>query len=170
MYDESSPEPTTQPDTENHTQFYAADGEYHTRRRMDGSETFENYYRRLASLNTGVRNGKWADESKLRRQEKLAIYDAIAGQLELTPYQKRRGRLLFDRLSVSELSSPGGIDTPLVAVCVAAVVVREDGRMFHPSRSEKRNDGLFTALLDDIGYTARTVQKCYEKVLHRVDL
>lgn len=128
MFDESSPEPSTQPDTENHTKFHPDDADFPARRRLDGTETFEGFYRRLAGYNSGVRNGKWGDESMLWRQENLAIYDSIASQLDLTRYQKLRGRNAFDNLSLQELSSPGGIDTALVAVCVAAVVVREDGR------------------------------------------
>ena len=159
MYDENESEPLTQPDTDNATKFHPGDADHDSQYREDGTATFEQHYSRLARHNTGVFNGKWADENKRARQDKLAVFDALAGQLELTPYQKETARREFDNLSVRDLSSPAGIDVPLVAVMVAAVVARRDGRMYHPAANEESNDALFTALLDSLGY-------CDDSLLH----
>ncbi|SEL19424.1 hypothetical protein [Haloferax larsenii] len=171
-YDEREAEPLTEPDTPNATKFYGYDesADYDQTHRLDGTEKFSDYYSRLAAYNSGIWNGKWADNSLRREQDNLALFDAIASQLELTDYQHRRGRQLFAELDLAELSSPNGIDAALCAVCVAAVVAREDGRMYHPSRPEDANDGLFSALLDDLGYSTRLIHKCYGKVLNRVNL
>ncbi|QRV15064.1 hypothetical protein JMJ58_19485 [Haloterrigena salifodinae] len=171
-YDEEEAEPITEPDTLNATKFYGYDASanYDTKHRLDGTERISDFYSRLAAYNTGVRNGKWGDNELLREQDNLALFDAIASQLELTSYQHSRGRQAFSELSLSELSSPHGIDATLCAVMVAAVVAREDGRMYHPSRPENTNDDLFTALLADLGYSDRLVHKCYGKVLNRVSL
>lgn len=168
-YDESLSEPLTEPDTPNATKFDSRDGNYETHMRLDGFESLDNYYRRLSTLNT-IWTGTWVDKASLREQDNLAIFDAIAGYLELTPYQKSRARTAFSELNLSELSSPGGIDTPLVAAMTAAVVVREDGRIYHPSRDPKRNDEPLTAFLSEQGYRERVIHSCYAKVKDRVDL
>ncbi|UBF22653.1 hypothetical protein HRTV-25_gp72 [Halorubrum tailed virus 25] len=168
MYDENRPEPSTEPDTENATRFYGADsaGGY----RLDGTETIEEHYRRLANLNMGIWTGTWADNDALRRADNLAVFDAIAGFLELSPYQKTVARETFGDLNLRELSSPGGIDATLVAVMVAAAVCRDDGRLYHPNRDDRVNDPLFVSLIDDLGYRDSVVHSCYAKVLERVNL
>jgi hypothetical protein len=170
-YDESQPEPSIEPDTPNHTHFYGSDSSagYDGTRRKDGFETFESHYSRLALLNTGIFNGKWAtDESARWKQEALAIFDAIAGNLELSPFQKELGRESFGTLDLRELSSPNGIDAVLCAIMTSAIVCREDGRFYHPNRDDNTNDPLFTALIEDLGYRDRVVRSCYEKILNRV--
>lgn len=171
MYDESESEPLTQPDTENHTKFHGFDpaANYNGYDRLDGTESYEDYYTRLSLINTGIWTGTWADENQRARQEKLAIFDALAGQLDLTPFQKEQGRTAFDGLNLRELSSPGGIDTTLVAICVAAVVVRRDGRKYHPQANDESNDDLFTALLDDFGYDDSVIHSCLGKVRYRLE-
>lgn len=172
MFDESESEPLTEPDTPNHTKFYGSDAaaSYTGTRRLDGTETYTEYYRRLACLNAGIYTGKWADKEQLRRADNLAVFDSIASQLELTHHQKTIGRTAFDGLNLRDLSSPDGIDATLVAILVAAVVCREDGRFYHPSRGNETNDSLFVELIDDLGYRAGTVHSCYAKVLNRVHL
>jgi hypothetical protein len=171
-YDEEHAEPLTEPDTPNATKFYGFDASanYDSTHRLDGTEKTADHYSRLAAYNTGVRNGKWGDNELLREQDNLALFDAIASQLELTAYQHSRGRQAFSDLDLSELSSPGAIDAALCAVMVAAVVAREDGRMYHPSRDENTNDGEFVALLSDLGYSEHLLHSCYGKVLNRVHL
>lgn len=170
MYDESEPAPLTEPDTDNHTKFHPDDADHEQPKRLDGTATFEQHYTRLASHNTGVYNGKWADKAKLRNQDNLAVFDAVAGQLELTPYQKETGRAEFDRLNLRKLSSPSGIDTSLVAIMVAAVVARRDGRQYHPLSSDTANDPLFTALLNDLGYDDGLLHSAFGKVYYRIEV
>jgi hypothetical protein len=170
MYDESESEPLTQPDTNNQTKFHPDDADHDTRSRLDGTATFEQHYSRLASHNAGIYNGKWADKTKLRSQDNLAIFDCLASQLELTDYQKSVSRNEFAGLNLRKLSTPGGIDAPLVAVMVAAVVARRDGRHYHPQATEGRNDGLFVAILDDLGYADSVIHGCYGKVRHLIEV
>lgn len=169
-YDEREPEPATAPDTENKTKFFGSDSAagYSGSRRLDGIESFDDHYNRLALLNTGLYTGPWGDNEQLRRNDNLAIFDVLAGQLELTPHQKASGRLAFGTLNLSKLSSPNGIDAALVAIMVCAAVCREDGRMYHPSRSDESNDELFVSVIDDLGYRESVVQSCYATVRDRV--
>ena len=170
MFDESTSEPLTEANTDNRTKFHPDDADHDTDDRLDGTATFEQHYNRLASHNVGIYNGKWADKTKLRNQDNQAIFDAVAGQLELTRYQKEVGKQEFSELNLRELSSPVGIDTALVAVMVAAVVSRRDGRRYHPAGTEESNDGLFTALLDDLGYSDDSVlHSAFGKVHHRLE-
>lgn len=170
MYDESEAEPLTDPDTDNRTKFHPGDADHDQKHRLDGTATFEQHYSRLARHNTGVFNGKWADENKRARQDKLALFDALAGQLELTDYQKKTGRQVFDNLNLRDLSTPDGIDSPLVAVMVAAVVARRDGRMYHPLANEESNDDLFTDLLDDLGYGDGLLHSSFGKINYQVEV
>lgn len=168
MYDESQPEPSVEPDTLNHTKFYGS--EVGNDRRLDETESRSEHYRRLANLNRGIWVGEWADKTALRNADNLAIFDSIAGQLELSPHQKRIGRLQFGELNLRELSSPNGIDAKLVAIITCAIVCREDGRFYHPSRAAKNNDWLFVDLLDSFDYRDSVIHSCYRKVLNRVSL
>lgn len=169
MFDESESEPLTQPDTDNHTKFHPGDADHDTDKRLDGTATFNQHYSRLASHNAGIYTGKWADKTKLRSQDNLAVFDAIAGQLDLTGYQKETGRAAFGTLNLRELSSPGGIDAALVAVMVAAVVARRDGRNYHPQGTDESNDDLFTALLNDLDYDDSVLHSAFGKVHYRVE-
>ncbi|TQQ81888.1 hypothetical protein [Halonotius roseus] len=169
MFDEESSEPLTNSDTNNATKFHPDDATYESRTRLDGTATFEQHYTRLRSHNDGIYTGKWADKAQLRDQDNNAVFDAIAGQLELSPFQKAIGRTEFGTLNLRDLSSPAGIDTPLVAIMVAAVVARRDGRGYHPARSPASNDDLFTALLSELGYTNGLVHSAFGKVQYRLD-
>jgi hypothetical protein len=180
MYDENQREPAVWPDTDNHTKFHPDDDEanYDGWRRLDKSRTYEGHYSVLDSLNKGIWTGFWADNDKRRRQDNLAIYDAIVDTLELTEFQQRVGRDEFDLLSLSELSSPGpdGIDVYLVATAVAALVVKWDTserrlktiRAYHPKRKPENNDELFESFLADFPYSKGTIDRCYQKVQDRM--
>jgi hypothetical protein len=182
MYDENQREPAVWPDTDNHTKFHPDDDDanYPGYRRLDGSRTFEGHFGVLESLNKGIWLGFWADNDKLRRQDNLAIYDAIVDSLELTPFQREVGRTEFDKLSLRELSSPGpnGVNVYLVAIIVAALVIEWDSesrrmkshRVYHPNRTPENNDELFEELLAAYPYSKRTIRKCYQKVRVRVSL
>ena len=171
MFDESQPEPATAPDTNNHTNFYGSDTSATAgSRRLDGTESLDDYYSRLANLNRGIWTGEWADKTQLRNADNLAVFDAISSQLELTDWQKQIGREAFGELNIRKLSSPNGIDTPLVAIMTAAMACQPDGRIYHPNRGADTNDGLFVSLLADLGYRDRVVRSCYAKVADRVNL
>jgi len=169
MFDEEQSEPLTSPDTNNATKFHPDDSTHDSDFRLDGTATHEQHYSRLASHNAGIYNGKWADKTKLRENDNKAVFDAIAGNLELTDHQKRIGRIEYANLDLQELSTPGGIDATLVAIITAAVVVREDGRLYHPAKAEESNDALFLRLLDELEYDSGVIHSAYGKVTFRMD-
>jgi len=170
MYDEEQSEPLTEPDTDNATKFHPDDADHDTEDRIDGTATFEQHYTRLASHNSGIYNGKWADKTKLRHQDNLSVFDAIASQVELSPYQKETGRREYGDLNLRKLSTPGGIDGTLVAIMTAAVVSRRDGRGYHPGFHDEANDDLFLALLDNLGYDdVSVIHSAFGKVRHQLE-
>lgn len=130
-YDEREGEPLIWPDTDNATKFHAEEASPEKRAQI----------KRWEKYNSGVyKSGKWRDESKQRRIEKLARFDIIADRLALTDTQKAEARDLFDRLKLQKL----GYSTELVAFCLCALVVRQDRRrIYHPNRSDENNDPLF---------------------------
>lgn len=99
--------------------------------RLDGSETKQNYYSRLAVANSLDWNGKWRDEWRATRKDSVAIVDAIASSLELTPYQKERAQHYFDSLP-SDYNE--AYSTSLLALCVCGISGKLDGRNYHPNR------------------------------------
>jgi hypothetical protein len=96
------------------------------------------------------------------------IFDIVVSQLELTPHQKARSWFVLEQLDIKELSSPGGIDTYVCAFVVAAIVCREDGRMYHPNRSD--NDELFVEVARNLELTDDLVRSAYGKILQEVKL
>lgn len=173
MYDESQPEPLCEPDTLNATKFYWKDKDvsYPGVYRLDNSKTFEAHYKELAKVNRGLYHYKRGDNKKLRQNDNLAIFDAVASHVELTRYQKTVGRTEMAGAPLPTWSSPNGIDAILVAICICAVVLRNDlrsGRAYHPNRSEENNDELFTNLLGTLPYRDSTVRSCLQKVSSHV--
>lgn len=77
-YDESAAEPLTEPDTNNATIFHPEEADTRD----------EAYWKLMAGYNSGVYTREWADQEKLRRMDKLAIFDAVSSAVELTTYQK----------------------------------------------------------------------------------
>ncbi len=150
MYDESEEEPIVTPDTVNATHFHAAEAPPGERKK----------YARLHGYNTGVYNGEWANKTELRRLDNLALFDAISSQLDLTNYQKRRGRGLFDSFNLNHF----GHRAELVAFCICAYVCRKDGRIYHPKRAERNNDDLFREFANRLLESNRTIEACYNRV------
>ncbi|ELY47336.1 hypothetical protein [Natronorubrum sulfidifaciens] len=154
-YDEAAEEPIISPDTQNATHFHAEEAPFEHRAK----------FKRFHGYNSGVWNGYWADKTELRRLDNLALYDAISSQLELTNYQKRRGRGLFDSLNLNAL----GHSAALIAVCVCAYVCRDDGRMYHPYRKLENNDSLFVDFVEGLGERKNVVAACYNRVIRALE-
>lgn len=127
-YDEDELEPLTAPDTENRTHFHAEDLDEVTFR-ADSGESTESMYRRLAMLNTGLWNGKWENKEALHRSDNLGLFDAIASSMDLTDYQHRRARHLFDKFPLGTF----GYEARIVAFVICVLVAEEDGREFDPT-------------------------------------
>lgn len=144
QFDESSDEPLVSPDT------YAAT-------RFNPEEAPADkvaYWKRLAGYHSGVKNLNWVDRKQQRNQDNLAVYDALSGYLELTPWQKRIGRELFDGFDLRELGYP----VELAAFCICVWVVEGDGRYYHPQSPD--SDELFVDLATELQLNLKHVARC----------
>lgn len=153
MFDEEEEEPIITPDTDNATHFHAIEAPAHQREK----------FTRFHGYNTGVYNGEWHDNEEIRRLDNLALFDSISGQLELTNYQKRHGRQLFDSLNLNDF----GYSAATIAFCVCAYVCRQDGRMYHPKRSDHNNDRLFSGFVKHLP-KKDSIEACYNRVSSRL--
>jgi hypothetical protein len=137
--------------------------------RLDGTESLARFYDRLADYNRGVWTGRnRTDRTVARQNDTDSIFDTVASWLELTDYQTERSRLVFNRLDLAKLSTPGGIDTYVCAFFVAVIVCREDGRFFHPNRSD--NDALFVEVAENLEIDDELARSAYLKILDEVEL
>jgi hypothetical protein len=140
----------------------APDGE-----RLDGSEQFQDYYDRLGVANTLNWNGKWRDEHAETKRNALAIVDAVAGQLQLTDFQSGKARVWFTELpdKFNESRSTG-----LLALCICALVAREDGRTYHPNQYHDGSDveNNFVRVADDLDVTYSQLSSCWSAVKSEV--
>lgn len=151
-FDENRGEPLVGPDTPNNTKFHPEDAP------PERWAIFE----RLRSYNQGTRTGQGTDQKLKRNQEKLARYDAISNQLELTAQQKREGRMVMEYLNLGTF----GYTTELVAFCICALVARRDGRMYHPNRNDENNDSGFLNVAESVlkPRDQKLVIKCMHKL------
>jgi len=123
-------------------------------------------YSRLALANSLNWNGKWRDETRATKRDQNAILDAIAGQLQLTPYQHQRSRSVFDDLP--DGFSGQGYSTRVVALCVCGIVGREDGRNYHPNKlhpnASSESGSGFSSIADEIDVSYQEVYSCWSTV------
>lgn len=134
--------------------------------RLDNSETKQDYYRRLAVLNSLDYNGKWRDERRETAKNASAIVDAVAGSLSLTPFQKAEAHRRFAALPDKYNQS---YPTSLVAVCVCGVVGAEDGREYspkarHPDAAVDGWDYRWYSVVQDTGVSYSEFHSCWESI------
>lgn len=154
MYDENEQEPIVSPDTDNATHFH------YTEAPIEHQAKFKRFH----GYNSGIYNGSWADETKIRRLDNLNLFDAIANWLDLTRYQHRHGRELFDELPLKQL----GYRAEIVAFCVCIVVARADDRYYHPQRSDAHNDRLFDDVAKTFSEGPDRITACLNRVQERL--
>ncbi len=139
--EEKEPSEVLTPDTENATHFDPDD--------VHGSTPIN--YKRLRLYNRNTWKDRREENKEVtHRQDNLAIYDALAGQLELTDYQKEKGRRIFDKLELEKLGKPAR----LIAFGVCAVVANDDvhdGSRYHPQMNNP--DELFVEIMDNLDFT-----------------
>jgi hypothetical protein len=156
MFDENEQEPIITPDGQNATKFHP----------QEAPSGKREHWQRLAGYNSGVYNGSWADQQAIRRNDNLAVFDAISGQLELTPFQKRTGR---DRLSSLNVRSLGtGVETVAFAVC--AITVREDGRGYYPTRKPENNDPVFVDIAHSLNLCPKEIRATMNRITQALGL
>lgn len=122
-YNEEEAEPLTAPDTGNATKFHPEEAD---------SRDAE-YWKLMAGYNSGIYTRNWADKTKLRRMDKLAVFDAISGNLELTTFQKTIGRNAMDKLDLRSV----GLSVELAAFCLCVLAAAPDGRKYHPQAAKR---------------------------------
>jgi hypothetical protein len=147
---EEEPSEVITPDTENATWFNPNES--------NNSDLFEV----LRFYNRGTWKDRREENKELRhRQDNLAIFDALAGQLSLTSYQKQEGRRTFGELELGEL----GHATRLIAFGVCVVVANDDvhgGHRFYPTA--KGTDEEFRSMQRDLGFNSNTVLSVMGKI------
>jgi hypothetical protein len=150
-FDENEGEPAIGPDTPNQTKFNPEEAPREQRGKFE----------RWRGYNRGTRTGRGSNQKLIRKQEKLAKYDAIAGLLELLPHQYSEARTVVGNLDLRRL----GYSTELVVFCVCASFARGDGRMYHPSRRNDNNDPVFLEVANTLKpRDQRIIQNCMHKL------
>lgn len=130
--------------------------------RLDGSEAYSNYYKRLSELNSLRWNGKWSNTARENAIDRSATLDSVAGQLQLTDYQHDEAARIYQSLPTRIHE---GYSTPLVAACVCGIVGREDGRDCHPHNIRATTPHTnFGEFLKDHGYSFTETFRCWEAI------
>ncbi|AAL54950.1 hypothetical protein HfxHF1_215 [Halophage HF1] len=137
---EKQPPEALTPDTENATYF-------------DPNErnSTPSKFRRLMLYNRGTWHDRREENKRVtHRQDNLAILDSLSGQLELSDFQKKKARRIYDKLDLQNLGKPAC----LVAFGVCAVVANDDvhdGTRYWPTANDTCD--LFTEIADNLGFT-----------------
>lgn len=107
--------------------------------------------------------GNWVDETELTVQDHKAVVDAIAGQLELTSFQKESAKRLLSDIPVEEFY---GCGTSSIALAICAFPAWGDGRHYHPNTlhpsSNVETELTEFAGSEDISYTQ--YYRCWNRV------
>lgn len=135
LVDEEQPPDVLTSDTDNATFIHPSEARPHEREK----------YRRFRAYNTGLWNGpKRENKEAVRRQDNLHRYDAISSQLDLTPYQKQRGRAILDDIDLRATGKP--LDHVAFAVCVVVANADAEGKRYWPHAEKRDNDPIFAEM------------------------
>lgn len=140
MYDERKPTPFSEANTENATKFHVKEAVDEQQDRLE-NETYHELrkrWQRFKGYQDGLRSWKWANKPKLFQQDNDAIFEAIAGQLDLTPWQKERGRYLFRTVHFPTYSPYYTVVDIAFYVCVLVANgdYRGDGWIYYPTKKD----------------------------------
>lgn len=111
-------------------------------------------YQKFSRYNRGWNGPKRENKEVNRNQDNLAIFDALAGQVELTNYQKKKGRRTLSRLDLPKL----GRSVDLVAFSLCALVANDDvhdGHRYWPT--EKDTDEPFERVAGGLKHDEDTI-------------
>lgn len=188
MFNENRPEPIGSIDTPNQTRFHPRDAG--TVRYEDAllsnrlcrtrEEEFKHLWRR--HTDRGDRRETSGNRKLLQMMDRKQRFDAIAGQLEMTNYQKHLGRELRNSM---QLRNHGRRDEYIVfCLCVficrfgkyakrtpEGAIVGENGetrKIYDPNRSDENNDDRFVKLAKDLELEPRKIQKCMGQMAHKL--
>jgi len=123
---------------------------------------------RTGQLQKDFGHNKWRTKEGKRKQrlrEKRDAFDIVASQLELTPYRRQQTEMVFMQLDLQRL----GLPMELVAFCLCALAARQDGRMYHPNRSEENNDKQFLDFAQSLSEREQSlIVKTLNRLQHRL--
>ena len=138
------------------------------RRLYNVEKEVPNQWLRFHGYNTGIWNGFWADNTRLRKQDNDAMLDAIASQLGMSKYQRERARYLLHDFRFSEHSPYYRVIHVTLIACL--LVVNEDydgkGMVYYPTRkyddlpaieASQNPEDPFRRLIDSLGLSKRKV-------------
>jgi len=123
---------------------------------------------RMEQLQKDFSHNKWRTKEgkrKQRRREKRKAFDTVANQVELTPHRRQQTEIVFRQLDLQRL----GLPTELVAFCLCALAARQDGRMYHPNRSDENNDKPFLDFAQSLSEREQSlIVKTLNRLQHRL--
>lgn len=106
-------------------------------------------FRRFRAYNTGTWNGpKRENKDVIYHQDNLHRYDSISSSVNLSDYQRKRGRSMMDEIDFRELGC--AVDGFIFAICV--LVANDDvpdGSRYYP-HPEANDDEEFRKLADSL--------------------
>jgi len=145
-------------DTENATKVHPSDAPSHKYRQ----------FQKFRAYNTGIWNGpKRENEDAVHRQDDLHRYDSVASSLELTDYQKSKGRKMLDDFDAHSFGY--SIDHIIFAIC--ALVANDDveeGSRYYP-HPEASGDEAFVSAGETLGLDRADQVSAIEKVRPRLN-
>jgi len=145
-------------DTENATKVHPSDAPSHKYRQ----------FQKFRAYNTGMWNGEERENTEqFRRQDDLHRYDSVASSLELTDYQKSKGRQMLDDFDAHSFGY--SIDHIIFAICV--LVANDDvaeGSRYYP-HPEASGDEAFVSVGESLGLDRADQVSAVEKVRPRLN-
>lgn len=126
-------------------------------------------FKRLREYNTGRWNGPKREETEvIRREDDLHRYDAIASSLDITNYQKSKGREIFDNLSFHDLGE--SIDEIAFVVCMLVANDNvNNSQRYSPQYNWGTSDDRFEKVAENIGISQSKQMSLYRKVEWKVN-
>jgi len=118
-------------------------------------------YRLHRRNNQPGQNGKWRDETVHIPKDRKNVLDAIAGQLELTDYQRQRSRHLLGQLPDDHFRANA---TKLVCFVLAGHVGAEDGRDYHPRNLIRNEANQYATEAAALGIEYSELASCWYRV------
>lgn len=120
-------------------------------------------FKKMRAYNTGMWNGPKRENTEMfRREDNLHRFDALASSLELTDYQKGRGRKALDDLNIREVGLK--VDTIIFGIC--AIIANsdvEDGSRYYPNPNAP-DDEAFESVADSLDLSQKQQASIIEKM------
>jgi len=126
-------------------------------------------FSRFQKHNRDTWNGPERENKEVkRRQSNLHRYDAISSSLELTPYQRKRGREIIDDLGIKDI----GLRLDVIAFGLCILLANDDvrnGKRYYPNNGAA-DDLLFEEMADTLDLSQPKQASILEKLRGRVTL